>query len=530
MGSRRDQLAQCVIPSPYSCGLRPDPDTQSVHDEVTAILNAMNVLGSEVSRHTLDRILIENVDDVIHVISFHGDYLFLSPSCKKVLEYDPIELVGKALSTICHPSDIGTVVRELRASTSSAPVSVTYRIRQKYKGYIWFECHGAWHVDPIQGRNYLVMTGRPRPAYSLVQIARLGSLTAFANGDMWAKVTLSGIILFVTSKVKLFLGCNPDDLIGKDIHELMDTFKPNTVTDALEATAKGKGIVFGEKECSSDTKDLSSFRHRMRHKDGHDIFAQTKLYLGDLNQRARPSFLVAHTLFVEPYSSSAVTIAAGDEQEIGAAPCTSQISISTLKHSDPSPRFAALDQRVSDSFTLNGSDTGAPHSSINMEAISWNENEKIDPTPFSSCSFHSHLRPGQRPSIGAHTLPLGSYSAFSPEIHANEFTESNTVRGRSWQTELHDLKIQNDALSTELRSLLERREERKGKRKQTAIPVEKSCATCSTKSTPEWRRGPSGNRDLCNRCGLRWKKLVRSKADAAACAPAVVGSDMRRQW
>jgi PAS domain S-box-containing protein len=36
----------------------------------------------------------------------------------------------------------------------------------------------------------------------------------------------------------------------------------------------------------------------------------------------------------------------------------------------------------------------------------------------------------------------------------------------------------------------------------------KACAKCGTRKTPEWRRGPNGNRDLCNRCGLRWAKQV----------------------
>lgn len=34
------------------------------------------------------------------------------------------------------------------------------------------------------------------------------------------------------------------------------------------------------------------------------------------------------------------------------------------------------------------------------------------------------------------------------------------------------------------------------------------CANCHIRKTPEWRRGLSGNRDLCNSCRLRWAKQV----------------------
>ena len=466
------------MPPPDLRGLRPDLGTHFGQDEVTAILDAVSATGSEVSQHTLDRILVENVDDFIHVLSFNGDYIFLSPSCKKILGYDPIELDGKALSTICHPDDIGLVLGELRASTSSAPVNVTYRIRQKFKGYIWFENHGAWHTDPVQGRQYIVMTGRPRPVYSFVQAALTGSWTTLANNDMWAKVTLSGIILFVTSRVKIFTGFDPDDLIGKDIHELMFALKPNAIAEALEAAAKGQRIEFGEKKCSNRINDRSSFRHRMCHKDGHNLSAHTTLYVGEINHSNRPSFLVAHTRFAESRLSLAAPIAAYKKQEIGCVPSISRMSNPNFQHLNSSAPVASLDQKASEISSAAG--------------IS---------------DFSSRYR-----------------SSLSPEANANLFSEWNFAHGRSWQTELRDLKIQNNALSNELHCLLEQRKERK--RKQTAISLEKLCAVCNTKSTPEWRRGPSGNRDLCNRCGLRWKKLVRNQAQAAACASAADKSDI----
>lgn len=31
------------------------------------------------------------------------------------------------------------------------------------------------------------------------------------------------------------------------------------------------------------------------------------------------------------------------------------------------------------------------------------------------------------------------------------------------------------------------------------------CHNCKTKDTPEWRRGPSGAKTLCNACGIRWR-------------------------
>lgn len=38
------------------------------------------------------------------------------------------------------------------------------------------------------------------------------------------------------------------------------------------------------------------------------------------------------------------------------------------------------------------------------------------------------------------------------------------------------------------------------------------CDFCGATSTPERRKGPSGSRTLCNRCGLAWAKQVRTEA------------------
>lgn len=441
------------------------------HDEVTAILSAAGAPGNEVNRHYLDRILVENTDDVIHVLSFNGEFLYLSPSCHKILEYDPSELVGKTLSAICHPSDIGPVIRDLRASTTTAPLSVVYRIRQKHRGYMWFESHGAWHIDPNHGRRHLVMTGRPRPVYALDQIARLGSSAALAENDVWAKVSLSGVILFITSKVKPVLGRSPDDLVGKGLQEIMDpeTGGSATITQALQAASGGQGAgMVTTTDSRNDNDEPPSFKHQMRHKRGHVLLAHTTLYTGDATRGTRPTFLVAQIRFARPSPPSAAAISAAEDESLGSLTGTARNTTLTVDDPVPPRQYGTLGQRMPDLSTL----------------------------------------------MGQHGLPSGNRSISPSADPATFFTELNPTRGSSWQIELRELEKQNRTLADELQRMLARRKKRK--RKQSAIAIEKSCAMCRTNNTPEWRRGPSGNRDLCNSCGLRWAKQIRGQAQAQA--------------
>ncbi|CEP08579.1 hypothetical protein [Parasitella parasitica] len=51
---------------------------------------------------------------------------------------------------------------------------------------------------------------------------------------------------------------------------------------------------------------------------------------------------------------------------------------------------------------------------------------------------------------------------------------------------------------------------RPSKKKRVDNPeVPKICTDCGTTDAPEWRRGPSGPKTLCNACGLRWSKTKK---------------------
>ncbi|GAB1310011.1 white collar 2 type of transcription factor [Madurella fahalii] len=49
------------------------------------------------------------------------------------------------------------------------------------------------------------------------------------------------------------------------------------------------------------------------------------------------------------------------------------------------------------------------------------------------------------------------------------------------------------------------------KKKKLKVAEEYVCTDCGTLESPEWRKGPSGPKTLCNACGLRWAKREKRK-------------------
>ncbi|CAN8101249.1 unnamed protein product [Discula destructiva] len=52
------------------------------------------------------------------------------------------------------------------------------------------------------------------------------------------------------------------------------------------------------------------------------------------------------------------------------------------------------------------------------------------------------------------------------------------------------------------------------KKKKQKVAEEYVCTDCGTLDSPEWRKGPSGPKTLCNACGLRWAKREKKKGQS----------------
>jgi PAS domain S-box-containing protein len=404
-------------------------------DDVSTVLNSINSSSeSELTRRLWDKVLLENSDDVIHVLSLKGLFLYLSPSSRKVLEYDASELVGTALSSVCHPSDIVPVTRELKDASAGAPVNVVFRIRRKKSGYTWFESHGSLSLEQGKGRKCIILVGRERPVYALSR-QDINAAGGIGENEMWIKLSTSGMILFAPSNVRTLLDRSPEDLVGTSIQALMRSDSKVEFGRSLEKVRIGKCV---------------THKHEVLNKRGLILLAQTTLYPGDASEGSKPTFLVAQTRLLK-VSSRTVT------------------------------------------------------------AMLESHGNKDHPSALGSMNQGGELTPRLSASIGPIThaggagLPIGTQDmALASED--NIFDELKTTRCTSWQFELRQMEKSNRVLAGELATLLSNKKKRK--RKKGSGRLQRDCANCHTRVTPEWRKGPSGQRDLCNSCGLRWAKQV----------------------
>jgi PAS domain S-box-containing protein len=448
-------LPRYVWSPPNGLGSQPDAGQTISRDDVSAALASFkNSTESEFTKRMWDKVLLENTDDVVHVLSLKGLFLYLSPSSKRILEYDPSELVGTALSSVCHPSDIVPVTRELKDTSAGAAVNVVFRIRRKKSGYTWFESHGSLCADQGKGRKCIILVGRERPVYALGR-REIEAAGGIGENELWTKLSTSGMLLFVSSSVRVLLDRQPDELIGTSVQALMRPESKIEFGRCLERARTGKRVVY---------------KHEIMNKRGQVLQAQTTLYPGDAVEGQKPTFLVGQTRLLKP-SSRVVAPAVSPRQS--AKPMVSQSMEGGISNEPPSG------SNLSHRDLRDGSTSQSSASTMTRENILTQAG-------------------GGGLSIGTQDIALASED--------NIFDELKTTRCTSWQFELRQMEKSNRLLAEELASLLSNKKKRK--RRKGAGNLQRDCANCHTRSTPEWRRGPSGQRDLCNSCGLRWAKQV----------------------
>jgi hypothetical protein len=322
---------------------------------------------------------------------------------------------------------------------------------------MWFESHGSLHTEQGKGRKCIILVGRERPVYTLSKTVLING-GGVGDNELWAKMSTTGMFLYVSSNVRQLLDRQPEDLVGTNIQSLM---RPDSKSE------------FGRILTLALTGKNTSVRHEMTNKRGQVLQAFSWIYPGDATEGQKPTFLVAQIRLIRYHRGGGQRASVGikHESSTGSMPSTSSL-------------------------------TPAQSGSIGGSTPMSNTTGTVDTSKYTSAEGYPVTHAGQN------GLPIGKQDA-SLASDDNVFDELKTTRSTSWQFELRQMEKRNRILAEEVQSLIAAKKKRK--RRRGAGLLQKDCANCHTKQTPEWRRGPSGQRDLCNSCGLRWAKQVSNR-------------------
>jgi PAS domain S-box-containing protein len=107
------------------------------------------------------RTLADNATDMISRHTLEGVYLYASPACRRMLGYEPDELVGEGAYDFLHSDDLAAI-RASQVAILEQPVvhTVRYRMRHKDGSYLWVETasHALRNAETGEVEEILAIT------------------------------------------------------------------------------------------------------------------------------------------------------------------------------------------------------------------------------------------------------------------------------------------------------------------------------------------------------------------------------------
>ncbi|HEX8792098.1 MAG TPA: PAS domain S-box protein [Polyangiaceae bacterium] len=206
-----------------------------VHRDVTA----ERALGES---EALYRKLAERSSDLISRTDSHGRCIYMSPSCRQVLGYEPDELIGRlALIDLAHPEDRARqheVLANFVRHGITSPTPLCIRIRRKDGTYAWLETLTHVERDP-EGRIVEVQSwARDVSARMLAEQALSQSQAGFRSlldrlPDGVA-VHRDGVILYANPEMLRMIACDrAEDLVGRSLLDFVHPDERDSVRERL---------------------------------------------------------------------------------------------------------------------------------------------------------------------------------------------------------------------------------------------------------------------------------------------------------
>ncbi|MGD0949456.1 MAG: PAS domain S-box protein [Candidatus Binatia bacterium] len=123
------------------------PDPAAVNGEPQPRSEELRVIELELRRQNEQlRALIENISDIITIISEDGTIRYESPSIERILGYRAEDLIGKNVVDFIHPEDTAATVRTLKAAFGKAGVAQSTELRFRHRD-------GSWRVIEVIGKR-----------------------------------------------------------------------------------------------------------------------------------------------------------------------------------------------------------------------------------------------------------------------------------------------------------------------------------------------------------------------------------------
>jgi PAS domain S-box-containing protein len=186
------------------------------------------------------RLITENIRDLIGMLDQQGRFLYASPSYRTVLGYDPAGLAGAAIFDYAHPDDLAALRELWSLMLTVGTAQGTYRSRHAGGDWRWLEVAGTAIVRAGAPSVVIVsrdVTERRRLETELLQSQKMDSIGRLAGG---VAHDFNNMLTAIGGYADLAIeGLSADDKLRGDLEEIQKaTVRAANLTHQLLAFAR----------------------------------------------------------------------------------------------------------------------------------------------------------------------------------------------------------------------------------------------------------------------------------------------------
>ncbi len=224
------------------------------------------------------RLLAEHAKDLICVHNPEGEFVYISPSVRELLGYEPDELIGKSHHILFHHEDvIGLKAGYKKVKKHKAKHLSRYRFKHKSGEYLWFETLTT-SVENLAGETQNLITSSRDISARIEHEVKLKENLNFMNKLLEAipipvfYKNISGTYLNCNRRFAQTLGKRKTEIIGKKAHEIFDP------SQALQYEKSDQVII------QSGMYQRFEMKIILSENDTHNMLIYKDLYRNNLNE------------------------------------------------------------------------------------------------------------------------------------------------------------------------------------------------------------------------------------------------------
>lgn len=447
--------------------------------------------------------LLDESSDLIYVVSPGGKIIYTAPSCKQVVGFSQEELVGHHLGEFVHPDDVRSITQAINTSLANlSTYSLIHRFRRKNADYIILEVSGRpFHLPPSSSSS-------PSATLSNNRFNQLNGSSS--SRDQYSSSPPQYVVHLAREYPS-----KPAQLMDAAV----DLKVENELLKKRLIEYQNRGIPIST-SLGISPSDLN----------GHGNSSQQRIRnFGAMGTEIPPSSLNVYPRIHIPTSTSSVPASSSSLSQMLSLSTEAPPSATSIVSSLPT---SVISRQTGD--RLQSPVSGIPSSLaspppqipvsvpsqdfVGFSGLNMNLGGMMNGTSVSMpSSMNMNLNMGLGNMMDSNALGMGLGvglgMGFAPENHVGRNVDASTlnqpvITGSGTAT--------NSTATVNVNQQAQNTAPLKKPRKRRAPAKDEDyvCVDCGTTQSPEWRKGPTGAKTLCNACGLRYAK--RRKAELQA--------------